>query len=99
MARRPPDEDPFAGLGGSSLTPRPAGSEGDPSEHDPSGDEPETVNFPEPTPSRANVLAMLAVADDETDVVIAGYYVQRAIAESLLLIADRLDGGRGDSGL
>jgi hypothetical protein len=39
---------------------------------------------------RANVLAALAIADDETDLDLAGYDVQRAIAEPLLLVTDRL---------
>ena len=40
---------------------------------------------------------MLAIADDETDVEEAGYYVQRAIAESLLLLVDLLAGERSRS--
>jgi hypothetical protein len=44
--------------------------------------------FPDPSPSRANVLATLAIADDETDLEMPNYYVQRAIGESLLLLAD-----------
>lgn len=47
-------------------------------------------DFPEPSPSRANVRAALAIADDETDLEMATYYVQRAIAESLLIAVDLL---------
>ncbi len=85
MARRREEDNPFAGLDDSSLRPRPASDQEAELEDD------GTVDFPEPTPSRANALQMLALADDETDVVIAGYYVQRAIAESLMLIVQRLD--------
>ena len=34
-------------------------------------------DFPEPSPSRANVLAALAIADDETDLEMATYYGSR----------------------
>jgi hypothetical protein len=33
-------------------------------------------DFPKPSPSRANVLAALAIADDETNLDLSGYYVQ-----------------------
>jgi hypothetical protein len=79
MRRRKEEEQPFAGLGDSSLASSP-GSE------DAEGQD----EFPEPSPSRANVCAALAIADDETDLDMAGYYVQRAIAESLLLVVDLL---------
>jgi hypothetical protein len=76
MHRRRNDEDdnPLGALGGSLLAPTPA-SEDNEDEND----------FPEPAPSRASVLAALAIADDETDLEKATYYVQRAIAESLLI--------------
>jgi hypothetical protein len=81
MRRRGRDEedDPFAALGSSSLGPTPA-NEADDDEDD----------FPDPSPSRSNVLAALAIADDETDLDMATYYVQRAIAESLLMAIDLL---------
>jgi hypothetical protein len=82
MRRRRDEEGPFAGLGDSSLpAPEPLGA--DSAEED-------SDDFPEPSPSRANVLAAMAIADDETDLDMAGYYVQRAIAEALLLVTDRL---------
>ncbi len=71
------EEDPFSGIGDSTLTSQPVSEE--------SADE---DVFPDPSPSRANVLAALAIADDEEDLELADYYVQRAIAESLLLIVD-----------
>jgi phosphoglycolate phosphatase-like HAD superfamily hydrolase len=77
MRRRKDAEQPFAGLGDSSPTFR--------TEHAQEQDD-----FPKPSPNRANVLAALAIADDETDLDMSGYYVQRAIAESLLLVVDRL---------
>ncbi|MGO9960403.1 MAG: hypothetical protein ACLP50_31245 [Solirubrobacteraceae bacterium] len=80
MRRRREEEQPFAGLS-SGSPPAP----GPPSALDAADDD-----FPEPSPNRANVLAALAIADDETDLDLAGYYVQRAIAESLLLVVDRL---------
>jgi hypothetical protein len=80
--RRHDDEDPFAPLEGSAVSPTP------------SADDDEDV-FPETSPSRANVLAALAIADDETDLDQAAYYVQRAIAEALLLIVDLLPGRQG----
>ncbi len=83
MRRRREEEQMFAGLGDS---PPPATSSADDA-----GDD----DFPEPSPNRANVLAALAIADDETDLDMAAYYVQRAIAEALLLVADRLAGGPG----
>jgi hypothetical protein len=79
MRRRKEEEQPFAGLGDSS----PASSAD-------SEDAEDQDEFPEPSPSRANVCAALAIADDETDLDMAGYYVQRAIAESLLLVVDLL---------
>ena len=75
---------PFAGLGDAQLGIS-VGTAPTPKPDDGNEDE-----FPEPTPSRANVLAALAIADDETDLDMANYYVQRAIAESLLLVFDRL---------
>jgi hypothetical protein len=76
--RSQPEEDPFAALtSGSSLTPTPTTDEVE-----------DKDDFPEPSPSRANVLAALAIADDETDLEMANYYVQRAIGESLLLLVD-----------
>jgi hypothetical protein len=78
MRRRREEEQSFAGLGDVSPTFRAEQAQG--------GED----DFPKPSPHRANVLAALAIADDETDLEMAGYYVQRAIAESLLLVADRL---------
>jgi hypothetical protein len=46
--------------------------------------------FPEASPSRANVLTALAIADEETDLDMATHYVQRAIGESWLLLVDLL---------
>ncbi len=83
--RRRNEEDPFAGLGDAPLNIT-TGSL-------PAGEEVEEDDFPDPTPSRANVLAALAIADDETDLEMANYYVQRAVAESVLLVLDRLTGG------
>jgi hypothetical protein len=75
--RSQPDEDPFAALNsGGSLIPIPA-------------EEDDVDDFSDPSPSRANVLAALAIADEETDLEMANYYVQRAIGESLLLLVDR----------
>ncbi len=81
MRRRRSDEhdDPFAALGSSSAAPTPA--------REPDEDE---DDFPEPSPSRTNVLAALAIADDESDLDLATYYVERAIAESLLIAIDLL---------
>ena len=45
------------------------------------------ANFP--VPSRENVLEFLREADIEEDLEQAGYWVQRAIAETLLLINDQ----------
>jgi hypothetical protein len=89
--RKQEDENPFGGLGGSSLTPAPVDGTGQETVRD------EEDDFPDPTPSRANVVEALAIADDETDVDIAGYYVQRAIAETLLLIHDQMADGRSGS--
>jgi hypothetical protein len=88
MRRRREEEQPFAGLGDSSP-PAP----GPPSAEDVEDDD----DFPALSPSRANVLAALAIADDEPDLDLAGYYVQRAIAESLLLVVDRLADPRAPS--
>jgi hypothetical protein len=41
-----------------------------------------------PVPSRENVVEFLHEADIETDLEQAGYWVQRAIAETLLLLRD-----------
>jgi hypothetical protein len=41
-----------------------------------------------PVPSRENVVEFLHEADVETDLEQAGYWVQRAIAETLLLLRD-----------
>ena len=79
MRRRRDDEQPFAGLGDSSPTFS--------TQHAHAQDQ---DDFPKPSPNRANVLAALAIADDDTDLDMASYYVQRAIAESLLLVVDRL---------
>ena len=79
MRRRKDEEHPFAGLGDRSMTSSAASEDAE--------DEDE---FLEPSPSRANVREALAIADDETDLEMAGYYVQRAIAESLLLVVDLL---------
>jgi hypothetical protein len=74
-----PHDDPFAALASdSSLTPTPKA--------DHQGDE---DDFPEPSPSRANVLAALNIADEETDLEMANYYVHRAIGEALLLLVDQ----------
>ena len=82
MARRrsPKEDDPFAALSGESSLISNPGTEGAEVEDD----------FSEPSPSRANVLAALAIADDAADLDIANYYVQRAIGESLLLLVDHL---------
>jgi hypothetical protein len=77
--RKQDDEDPFAALGEGSVTPPPTLEEAE-----------DDDDFPEPSPSRANVLAALAIADDETDLEMANYYVQRAIGESCLLLVDLL---------
>jgi hypothetical protein len=77
MRRRREEDQPFAGLGDGSTGLR----------AEPAPDEDE---FPKPSPHRANVLAALAIADETSDLDLAGYYVQRAIAESLLLVVDRL---------
>jgi hypothetical protein len=42
-----------------------------------------------PVPSRDNVVEFLREADLEDDLEQAGYWVQRAIAETLLLINDK----------
>jgi hypothetical protein len=42
-----------------------------------------------PIPSRENVLEFLHEADIEDDLEQAGYWVQRAIAETLLLLHDK----------
>jgi hypothetical protein len=42
-----------------------------------------------PVPSRDNVLEFLHEADVEDDLEQAGYWVQRAIAETLLLLHDK----------
>ena len=42
-----------------------------------------------PVPSRDNVLEFLHEADLEDDLEQAGYWVQRAIAETLLLLHDK----------
>jgi hypothetical protein len=42
-----------------------------------------------PVPSRENVLEFLREADIEDDLDQAGYWVHRAIAETLLLLHDR----------
>lgn len=79
LGRKQEDEDPFAALRGGSVTPDPAThAVGDVDE------------LPAPTPNRANVLAALAMADEETDLDMAAYYVQRAIGESHLLLVDLL---------
>jgi hypothetical protein len=78
MRRRREEDQPFAGLGDASPTVRVEQAQD--AEDD----------FPKPSPHRANVLAALAIADDKTDLDMASYYVQRTIAESLLLVADRL---------
>lgn len=75
--RRKEQEDPLTALGGISVTPPPSVQT-----HE------EEDDFPEPSPSRANVLAALAIADDEADLDMANYFVQRAIGESLLLLFD-----------
>jgi hypothetical protein len=75
--RKEQDEEPLASLGGISVTPTPSVQT-----------QQEEDDFPEPSPSRANVLAALAIADDEADLDMANYYVQRAIGESLLLLFD-----------
>jgi hypothetical protein len=78
MRRRREEDQPFARLGDASPTV--------PVEQAQDAED----DFPKPPPHRANVLAALAIADDETDLDMASYYDQRAIAESLLLVADRL---------
>ena len=77
--RKQDEEDPFAALRDGSGTSEPAVA----------GVE-DVDELPEPSPSRANVLAALAIADDETDLEMATYYVQRAIGESCLLLVDLL---------
>jgi hypothetical protein len=90
--RKDREEDVFAGLGGeSSLKPVPSSGRGE-------GDGDELDEFPDTSPSRANVLAMLAIADEETDLDQAEYYVRRAIAEELLLICDGLADRSGNRG-
>jgi hypothetical protein len=80
VRRRHKEQGLFSSLDEASPTPAPASPE-----------ELDEDEIPDPSPSRANVLAMLSIADEEDDLEMAGYYVQRAIAESLLLIVDSLD--------
>jgi hypothetical protein len=81
--RRQPEDDPFAPLRTESSLTSPTNEEVE-----------DEDDFPEPSPSRANVLAALAIADDETDLEMASYYVHRAIGESLLLLVDQLAAGQ-----
>jgi hypothetical protein len=75
------EDDLFGGLTHAAPAADPPGGEDEGEDED---------HFPDSSPSRANVVAALAIADDETDLKTATYYVQRAIAESLLLAIDLL---------